>query len=151
MPEENKCDKNQIMETETLKIKAPHSNSKSHSLSKGSLRAFDLPAIIERMKQSDKWANGELNATILLKSRYRQIVLTALHEETEIVSFQSNDSITLHIIEGKLKFKTPKESVTLNKGQLLTLHEKIKYSLSTSKETVFLLTIANSALKPLIN
>jgi len=139
------------METETLKIKAPLFKTKTHGFLKGSLRAFDLPSLIDRMKQSSKWANGELNAIVLLKSRYRQIVLTALHEETEIVSFQSNDSITLHIIEGKLRFQTRKESVTLYKGQLLTLHEKIKYSLTTGKETVFLLTIANSALKPLIN
>jgi quercetin dioxygenase-like cupin family protein len=139
------------METETIKIKAPISNTKSQSLLKGSLRAFDLPALIERMKQSRKWANGELNAMVLLKSRYRQIVLTALHDETEIISFQSNDSITLHIIEGKLRFQTGKESVTLYKGHFLTLHEKIKYSLTTGKETIFLITIANSALKPLIN
>ena len=84
---------------------------------------------------------------ILLKSPDKQIVLTALHEGTEINSFQSNDSITFQIIEGKLKFQTRKESVTLNKGQLLTLHENIKYSLTTSEETVFLLTIANSTLK----
>ena len=85
---------------------------------------------------------------ILLKSPGKQIVLTALHEGTEINSYQSNDSITLQIIEGKLRFQTRKESITLDKGQLLTLHENIKYSLSTMEETVFLLTIANGILKP---
>lgn len=73
-------------------------------------------------------------------------MLTALHDGTEIQSFQSNDSITFQIIEGKLMFHTRKESVTLDKGQLLTLHENIKYSL-TSKETVLLLTIASGALQ----
>jgi quercetin dioxygenase-like cupin family protein len=96
------------------------------------------------MKHSHVWEQGELNAMILLNTPGKQILLTALHEGTEIDSFQSNDSITFHIIEGKLKFHTRKESVTLNKGQLLTLHEKIKYSLKTREETVFLLTIAGS-------
>jgi quercetin dioxygenase-like cupin family protein len=90
---------------------------------------------------------GELNAMVLLKSPVKQILLTALHGGTEIKSYQADDSITLQIIEGKLKFHTRKESITLDEGQLLTLHENIKYSLSTREETVFLLTIANSSLR----
>jgi quercetin dioxygenase-like cupin family protein len=74
-------------------------------------------------------------------------VLTALHENTEVNSFQSNDSITFQIIEGKLKFHARKESITIDKGQLLTLHENIKYSLTAMEETVFLLTITNGTLQ----
>ena len=116
-----------------------------------SLRTFDLPNLIERMKRKQTWAKGELNAMVLLKSRNKQIVLTTLHEGTEINSFQANDSITFQIIEGKLKLHTRNESVTLNKGQLLTLHENIKYSLTTKEETVLLLTIATSVLQPVEN
>jgi quercetin dioxygenase-like cupin family protein len=112
-----------------------------------SFRTFDLPALINNMKHSQTWARGELNAMILLKSREKQIVLTALHEGTEINSFQANDSITFQIIEGQLKFHTRKESVTLEKGQLLTVHENIKYSLTSWQETVFLLTIATGTLQ----
>jgi quercetin dioxygenase-like cupin family protein len=106
---------------------------------------FDLPTLIEKLKQGHGWAQGDLNAIILLKRPEKQIVLTALHKGTEISSFHSGDSITFHIIEGKLKFHTQKKSVTLDKGQLLTLHEKIKYRLISSEETVFLLTIANNS------
>ncbi len=123
-------------------------NSRSHNVS---LLTFDLPALIEMMKNSHDWTNGELNAMILLKRPDKQIVLTALHEGTEIKSFQSNDSVTFQIIEGKLKLHTRKESVILDKGQLLTLQEKIKYSLTTREETVFLLTIANGTLQPAEN
>ena len=113
-----------------------------------SLQKYDLPALIVKMKNSYTWAQGELKAMILMKNPYKQIVLTALHEGTAINSFQSNDSVTFQIIEGKLKFHTHKESVTLEKDQLLTLHEHIKYSLTTLEETVFLLTIANGILQP---
>ena len=129
------------MEKETLKTKVPLAKEKRSQ--NASLLTFDLPALIETMKQSQTWAKGELNAMILLKSPDKQIVLTALHEGTEIKSFQSNDLITFQIIEGKVKFHTRKESVILDKGQLLTLHENIKYKLITKEETVFLLTIAN--------
>jgi quercetin dioxygenase-like cupin family protein len=115
------------------------------------LQKYDLPTLIVKMKNSYTWAQGELKAMILMKNPYKQIVLTALHEGTAINSFQSNDSITFQIIEGKLKFHTHKESVTLEKGQLLTLHEHIKYNLTTQEETVFLLTIANRILQPAEN
>ncbi|MCK9404690.1 MAG: hypothetical protein M0Q26_14955 [Chitinophagaceae bacterium] len=57
------------------------------------LLIFDLPTLIEKMKLEHFWAEGELNAMILLKSTDKQIVLTTLHEGTEIKSFQSNDLI----------------------------------------------------------
>jgi len=41
-------------------------------------------------------------------------------------------------------FHTPKKSVTLDKGQLLTLHDKLKYSLTTREESVLLVTIATT-------
>jgi hypothetical protein len=74
-------------------------------------------------------------------------VLAALHEGTEIVSFQSNDSITFHIIEGSLKFNTRKTFAILDTGQMLTLHEKVKYRLKTREETVLLLSIEKNTLK----
>ena len=111
-----------------------------------SLLTFDLPTLIEKLKQDYCWAKGKLNAMILLNEPDKQIMLTALHKGTEISSFQSNDSITFQIFEGKLKFHTQKESIILDTGQLLTLHEKIKYRLTSREETVFLLTVANGAL-----
>jgi quercetin dioxygenase-like cupin family protein len=134
------------MEKGTLKTKPPI--RKNNRLLNAPLRTFDLPTLIEKMKHECTWAQGELTTKILLKSPHKQIVLTALHEGTEIKSFQSNDSITFQIIEGKLKFHTQKESVTLEQGHLLTLHENIKYSLTTKEETVILLTIAKGTLKP---
>ncbi len=84
-----------------------------HSSRNGSPLALNLPGLIERMKRSDAWANGDLNAMILLKSDNTQIVLTAIHKGTEITSFQSNDSITFQIIEGKLLVSFPQgNSVT---------------------------------------
>jgi quercetin dioxygenase-like cupin family protein len=133
------------MEIENLNSNSPiKDNIKSVD---SSLFTFDLPSLIDSMKHSHTWEKGELNAMILFKSPDKQIVLTALHKGTEIKSFQSSDSISLQIIEGKLKFHTNKESVTLDKGQLLTLHEKIKYSLTSREETVFLLTIAKNIIE----
>jgi quercetin dioxygenase-like cupin family protein len=88
---------------------------------------------------------------ILLKKPDKQIVLAALHEATEIKFFPSNDSITFQIIEGKIKIQSREEYITLNRGQILTLHKNLTLILTTKEETVFLLTIANGALQKSVN
>lgn len=108
------------------------------------LLSFDLSAFVERMKRKPSWLAGELCARIILKKKDKKIILTAMHEGTIIESFQANDSITIQIIEGSLIFHTQRESVTLEEGQRLSLHEKIKYRLTTTEDSVFLLTIATS-------
>jgi hypothetical protein len=118
-----------------------------HSSRNGSPLPLNLPGLIKKMKRSDAWANGDLNAMILLKSDNTQIVLTAIHKGTEITSFQSNDSITFQIIEGKLVFRSRKKTLSLDKGHLMTLHENVGYSLTTEEETVFLSTIASGVLE----
>jgi len=105
---------------------------------------FDLPILIKKLKHNQGWTQGGLNAMILLRRSDKQIVLTAMHTGTEISSFQSNDSITLQIIEGKMAFHIHGKHVILDQGQMLTLHEKIEYTLTSREETVFLLTIADN-------
>jgi hypothetical protein len=110
------------------------------------LFTFDLPDLIRKLKRNDGWDRGELTAMVLLKEPDKQIVLTALHPGTEIRSFQSSDYITLHIIEGTLKFLSSKKSEILGKDQLLTLQDKTRYKLISCEETVFLMTIVSQAL-----
>ena len=135
------------MDTETLKVKSLLI-SKDKSSRNASLRTFDLPILIEKMKQENTWVKGGLNAKILMNKPNKQIVLTVLHKGTEINSFQSNDSITIQVIEGKLNFHANKEFITLEKDQMLTMHENIDYTLTTKAETVILFTIGKQTLQP---
>jgi hypothetical protein len=104
---------------------------------------YDLPSLIATMKRNISWGKGELNTLILLKNPDEQIILAAMHEGTEIESFQSNDSVSFQIIEGKLKFHIRKDSFTLEKDQLMTFKEHIKYRLTSEEETIFLLTVSD--------
>ena len=110
---------------------------------KASLKQFDLPFLIGNMKDTKSWKKGELKTVILLNVPGRQIVLTALHEGTEVDSFQTCDSLTLQIVEGRILFRTGSDSKFLDAGQILTLNDNIKYSFTAREETVVLLTLAN--------
>jgi len=128
------------MDIETMNTGSAFSTADS------SIPDLDLSVIVEKMKRTSSWLKGELNSIVLLNTVEKQIVLTAVHKGTEITSFQENDSLSVQIFDGEVNFQTVKESVTLNKGQILTLHEHIKYRLKTNKEAVLLLTIANDNL-----
>jgi mannose-6-phosphate isomerase class I len=95
------------------------------------------------MKRSLSWFITGLNTTILLNNQEKQIVLTVLRRNTEIVSNQENDSITFKVIEGSLKLESKNRTVFINKGRVLTLKEKEEYTLSNSEETAYLLTMVN--------
>lgn len=103
---------------------------------------FDLTEMIDSMKLSSEWARGELISKILLNRSEKQVLLIALHQGTEVNSFQLKDSVTFQIIEGKLMFHCLKESVILNKDQVFKLDEKAEYSLTAMEETMFLLMIS---------
>lgn len=125
-----------------VSAKIPFTHCDGESFDTAFLKS-DLPEIIQNMKHERTWGEGELNSRILLNSPAKKIILTILHEKTEIRFFQSNDSITFQVIEGKLKLHLRKGSVNLYKGEMLKLSEKIKYSFDSVEETVFLLTIAS--------
>jgi hypothetical protein len=122
--------------------------TRPYDCSRIELPAITLPlsnlyALINMMKGSLAWMSGELNSLILFNSSSKQIVLTILHEETEVVSYQKSNTITFQVIEGQLKLENRNRSIFIEKGQLLTLHEKSEYTLSSSEETAYLLTTDN--------
>ncbi len=127
------------MEAQTIKAN-PFLNSISMSLP-DTLMSFDLPNLIDRMKHTPTWTIGELYAEVLLKSPDRHIVLAAMRAGTEIESYQSNRSITVHVIEGKVKIHIQNGSITLGQGKMLLIKDKVKYSLTIGEDAVLLLTI----------
>ncbi len=102
------------------------------------INLFDL---INNMKSSLVNSSKKLKSVILVNRSDKKIVITASLDKTEISSFQSDDSVTIQLLEGKLRLHTGKESVILDKGHFITITEKVKYQLTPLEETVFLLTI----------
>ncbi len=130
------------METET--IQTSHRRILSYRPTDYSILQFDLPSLIATMKRSRSWIKGELKSLILLESPDKNIILTAIHEGTEIESFQSNDSATIQIIEGGVTLYIRNDVLTLGEHELITIDENIKYRLTTREETVFLVTICGA-------
>jgi len=123
--------------------------SKVGTLSPFVFQNIDLPSLIRNLKNSPAWEMGEISPMVLSRNPGSNVVIAAMHEGTEIVSFQSNDSVSFQIIEGRVRFNTMNNSLTLEKGYFLKLSEKTKYKLTTSKETVLLLSIEKNNVRNL--
>jgi quercetin dioxygenase-like cupin family protein len=110
---------------------------------KRSLNSSDLSALIANLKNEETWEEGELKSAILLRSPAKKIILTVLHKGTEISSFQSDDSVTFQVIEGKLKFSYGNKTFNLSKGEIMIMKERVKYEIDSVEDSAFLMILAS--------
>ena len=112
------------------------------------LVAIDLPRFMEQIKKEPAWLNGPRNAITVFKSERMRLVLIALHNGAELPTHTADGTISVQVLEGRIRFGTAGESVQLSKGQIVTLHEKIPHSVLALEESLFLLTLTPT-LKPI--
>lgn len=106
------------------------------------LATFDLAATLKEIRSNEKWKKGERSAKTLMKDHRHRITLVALHKGATVASHQANGSISVQMIEGKMKFITPMRTVLLQQGEVLTLQSKIRHSMEAPEDAAFLLTLA---------
>lgn len=108
-----------------------------------SMVAVKLHRLVDGLKLNLLESGDNLKSIILSRRQDRQIVLVALNEAVEVESVQADDSVTIQLIEGKVRFQAKKRLVVLRKGQLLKVSEKIPYSLTAMEESVIMLTVVS--------
>jgi quercetin dioxygenase-like cupin family protein len=108
------------------------------------LVTIDLPFYIDLIKKEPSWKDSDRNAITIFKSDNLRLVLVALHPGAEMAKHIAPGIIHLQVLEGNLLFLANQQSVLLNKGQMVVLHERIPHSVTAKTEAVFLLSIAIS-------
>jgi len=103
--------------------------------------AIDLPVFIKKIKEESTWQESDRNAITVFKNDSLRIVLIALHKAAEMAKHIAKGTICVQVLEGQIQFKSGLQTVKLNKGQMLVLHELIPHSVLAIKESVFLLTL----------
>ena len=108
------------------------------------LVSIDIPAFIEQLKQESTWKQSDRNTITVFKTNGMRIVLIALHAGAEMATHTADGIISVHVLEGQIKFTTDIKTVELSKGQMLALHKRIPHSVVAIEETVFLLTLTTT-------
>lgn len=106
--------------------------------------SIDLPLYISQIKEETSWKDGKRNAITVFKTNGLRIVLIALHEGSEMARHTADGIISVQVLEGKIQFNTDQQSVELDKGRMLALHERIPHSVKAIQETIFLLTLTTT-------
>lgn len=109
---------------------------------------FDLAAILGNMKQEPTWRTAKRNAMTLVKQPVFRVVLVALQAGAEIGDHETEGSVTVQAIEGRLTISVGAEEVVLSAGQLLVLRPGQRHSLHVGEDSAFLLTLAAEAVHP---
>lgn len=109
------------------------------------LLTFNLPESLRKIKSEDTWQNATHNAVTLLEGKGMRIVLIAMKEGHIISPHQADCPISVQVVEGRVKFNTGEKTVTLGKGDLLTLHAGLRHGLEAEEESAFLLTLARGS------
>ena len=112
-------------------------------------RPIDAPIVLinleeftNQIKDEPTWKDSDRNAITMFKSDTFRLVLVSLHEGAIMNPHTAKGVISVQVLEGKIKFSTDKETVELEKGQLLVLHEAISHEVEAQRESTFLLTLA---------
>lgn len=110
------------------------------------LVTIDLNSFIEQVRKEEQWGDSDRNAITVFKTDGMRIVLIALHKGAEMARHTANGLISIQVLEGEMLFNTDEQSVALNKGQILALHEGIPHSVLAKEETIFLLTLTTTSI-----
>ena len=71
-------------------------------------------------------------------------MIIALPEGAEMPRHTADGTISVQVLEGQMQFSTDKQTLKLNKGQMLALSRPIPHSVLAIRETIFLLSLTTN-------
>jgi quercetin dioxygenase-like cupin family protein len=103
---------------------------------------YDLPQEIRDAESRKPWRSG-LHSKMLVKKDDLRVVLFAMEPGATLKEHHADGSITVHVLQGEIRFHTPDRDCRLRTGQMLTLGRSIKHTVESVGDSAFLLTISS--------
>lgn len=107
-----------------------------------SLIGIDIDEYIRQIKDEESWQKNDRNAITLFKSDNMRVVLASFHAQAAMPGNTTSGTISVQVLEGRVRINSGLGSVDLRERQMATLHGEVPYSIIALEESVFLLTIA---------
>lgn len=102
---------------------------------------MDLNKFIAQLKQETTWADSDRNSITVFKSDNMTIVLMGMHANSELKTHMAKGHINVQVLEGEIQFTAQQQTVSMEKGQMVSLQENIPHGVLAIKESFFLLTM----------
>lgn len=126
---------------ENKDIESTHNRPDGERMIDASQLLIDIPSFIKQIRGEKQWKRSDRNSITVFKSDKMRIVLTTLRKNAEIKPEHPENVLSLHLIDGKISFKTGSEDFEMESGQIVALHEKVPYTITAVKKATILLTI----------
>lgn len=115
---------------------------------RGSLQTFDIAEEVSRLRSEPAWLSGKRNAITLRKSEGMNVVLLVLRAGGRLEKHSAPGPILLNVIEGRVTFATPEETVETGAGGLISCSANVEHSVEAVTDAVCVLTISGQADRP---
>lgn len=104
------------------------------------LQFFDLEQTLEQLRAEPAYTTGR-NAITLWKAPHMRVVVLAQQAGNILDDHQAPGPITVHLLQGRVRFATADQSVDLSRGMLLSLDGGIVHRVEALDDSVVLLTL----------
>jgi quercetin dioxygenase-like cupin family protein len=108
----------------------------------GPLLTFDLNGQLEELRREDAYQrSGRAGRTLAKSGRFR-LTLVAMAAGNTVGTHQADSPMTIHVIEGHIRFRTESEEHELGQGQVLFFGPGDAHDSRATTESALLITIS---------
>jgi len=103
----------------------------------------DIPSYIRQIKEEKAWEKSDRNGITVFKSDNITTVITVLQKGSAMRDSQTDEFLSVQVLDGNVRFSTPEGDIDAVKNQLITFHPQVKHSIEALSESIILLTTFN--------
>ncbi|HEX6069245.1 MAG TPA: cupin domain-containing protein [Longimicrobiaceae bacterium] len=103
---------------------------------------FDLTSQLAELRQEEAYHRSGRAGRTLAKSGRMRVTLVAMTRGNVIGTHQADSPLTLHVLEGHIRFRAGGEDHELQAGQLLFFGPGDAHDLTATEESALLLTLS---------
>ena len=103
---------------------------------------FDLAAQLGELRREEAYQRSGRAGRTLAKSGRMRVTLVAMARGNVIGTHQADSPLTLHVLEGHIRFRAGGEDHELSAGQLLFFGPGDAHDLTATEESALLLTLS---------
>lgn len=101
----------------------------------------DLAAEARTLFDEPEWQSGDRNSRTVATTDRLRVTLTALRGGAELGSEESNDTLAVQILRGRLELAIDGNDVELAEGDLATVEQPRDWRLRATSESLVLITV----------
>lgn len=108
----------------------------------GPVMTFDLSELLDELRREESFERSGRAARTLAKSGRFRMTLVAMAKGNEIGTHQADSPMTLHVLEGHLRFRAGSGEHELRAGQVLFFGPGDAHDVRADEESALLITLA---------